>query len=219
MRQGDKISLNPYPETFLFDIGRVLLNFDFESSLKKLIPESINNPSERIQHILEKKDALETGLINPASYADWALKILGSEASVEQFYQAWQQIFTVNKAMWNRVRQLARNGHSLILISNINAIHCPWIFTTYPEFSLFEHKVLSYQIGVLKPELAIYQYAINTYKLKPESTVYIDDLPQNIASGRALGFQCWQYDLNDHQAFDSWLEKTLAARQFNKIVN
>ena len=70
----------------------------------------------------------------------------------------------------------------------------------------------AFEIGALKPEFAIYQYAINTYQLDPTSTVYIDDQPQNIISGKELGFKCWQYDLNDHQAFEIWLEKTLTRR-------
>lgn len=210
MSRGDKAKSAFYPKTFLFDIGRVLLNFDFESSLTKLIPENISNPKERIQRVLEQKDTLEAGLIDPINYANWALQTLGSNAPLNQFYHTWQQIFTVNEPMWRCVRQLAYKGHSLMLISNISAIHCPWIFTAYPEFSYFGHKVLSFEIGMLKPELAIYQYAINTYQLDPASIIYIDDQPQNIASGEKLGFQCWQYDLNHHQAFEIWLEKILA---------
>lgn len=211
MLQSNQTTSSPHSKAFLFDIGRVLLDFDFESSLSKLIPDRINNPKERIQYVLEQKNALESGLIIPQSYARWALKIFESEATLEQFYQAWQQIFIANEPMWRCVRQLARKNHPLILLSNINAIHCPWIFTAYPEFSYFEHKILSFEIGALKPEFAIYQYAINTYQLDPASTVYIDDQPQNIISGKEFGFHCWQYDLNHHQAFEIWLERMLAA--------
>ncbi|MBP6057389.1 MAG: HAD-IA family hydrolase [Nitrosomonas sp.] len=210
MRQDDKAKSTFYSRTFLFDIGRVLLDFDFESSLVKLIPERMDNAKERIQQVLGQKDTLEAGLIDPISYAKWALTVLESDATVAQFYQAWQQIFTVNKPMWRCIRQLAKKNHQLILLSNISAIHCPWIFTTYPKFSYFKHKVLSFEVGILKPELAIYQYAINTYRLDPSSTIYIDDQPQNITSGKKLGFQCWQYDLKNHQTFETWLEKTLA---------
>lgn len=192
-------------KTFLFDIGRVLLDFDFESSLMRLIPKGIDKPDERIKQVLQCKDALEYGQTNPASFADWALRILESEATREQFYQTWQQIFTVNEPMWQCVREFADNNHALILISNINAIHCPWIFTKYPEFSYFERKILSFEVGILKPDPAIYQYAINKYRLDPLATIYIDDQPQNIISGQKSGFLCWQYDLNHHQAFENWL--------------
>lgn len=198
-------------KTFLFDIGRVLLDFDFESSLARLIPPGTDDARERIRSVLQRKDALESGQIDPTGFADWALNILRSNATREQFYQAWQQIFTVNEPMWRCVRKLARNDYSLILISNINAIHCPWIFTAYPEFAFFEHRILSFEVGSLKPELAIYHYAINTYQLDPAKTIYIDDQPQNIITGQELGFLCWQYDLNHHQAFEIWLKNTLTA--------
>lgn len=208
---SNQTTLPSSPKTFLFDIGRVLLDFDYESSLAKLIPQRISNPEELIQQVLAQKDALEAGLIDPASYARRALQILESDATLEQFCQAWQQIFTINQPMWQCVHQLAQQKHQLILISNINAIHCPWLFTAYPEFSYFAHKVLSFEVGALKPEFAIYHHAINTYKLDPAATIYIDDQSENIASGQELGFQCWQYDLNNHQAFEIWLEKTLAS--------
>lgn len=207
--QQESSTSSPPTKKFLFDIGRVLLDFDFESSLMRLIPKGIDKPYERIEQVLQYKDSLECGQISPASFADWALKTLGSKATPEQFYQTWRQIFTVNELMWRCVRKLASNNHSLILISNINAIHCPWIFSTYPEFSYFEHKILSFEIGILKPEPAIYQYAIDKHLLDPAATIYIDDQPQNIAVGQEFGFQCWQYDLNQHQAFEAWLARIL----------
>ena len=212
MQQETAISSFP-TKTFLFDIGRVLLDFDFESSLMRLIPRGIDKPHERIKQVLQYKDVLECGRTSPANFAGWALRTLESEASPEQFYQTWRQIFTVNELMWHCVRKLANNNHPLILISNINAIHCPWIFTTYPEFSYFEHKILSFEVGILKPEPAIYQYAINQYGLDPTATIYIDDQPQNIAAGQKFGFQCWQYDLNQHQAFEAWLARILTIAQ------
>ncbi|UJP08221.1 MAG: hypothetical protein LZF84_03705, partial [Nitrosomonas sp.] len=64
-------------KTFLFDIGRVLLDFDFESSLARLIPSGTADAHERIGSVLHRKDALESGQIDPAGFADWTLSILG----------------------------------------------------------------------------------------------------------------------------------------------
>jgi len=197
------------PRTFLFDIGRVLLDFDFHSSLIQLIPKHIHQPLQLIDEVLERKDALETGLVDPVSYASWALKILRSDATEQEFYQAWRHIFTLNEPMWSRIRQLEKH-HRLVLISNINAIHCPWIFKAYPEFRYFKHSVLSYEVGVLKPELGIYQHAIDAYRLDPSTTFYIDDQPQNIEAGKNFGFKCWQYELTNHRAFEQWLDEVLA---------
>jgi putative hydrolase of the HAD superfamily len=192
--------------TFLFDIGRVLLDFDFESSLLRLLPPGTIDPARRLGILLEHKDAFETGAIEPDDYITWALGVLGSEATPAEFREAWQRVFTPNVPMWDCVRRLATGGHRLILFSNTNALHCPWMFGVYPEFALFEAAVLSFEIGHIKPGPAIYQYAVETHGLIPDCTLYIDDLASNITTGREFGFHCWHYDLNDHPAFERWLE-------------
>ncbi len=191
--------------TFLYDIGRVLLDFDFESSLARLLPPDCNDPHGRLERLLERKDEFESGAIGADDYIKWATGVLGSDASPDQFRHAWRHIFTPNAPMWERVRDLHRCGHRLILFSNTNGIHCPWVFDEFPEFSLFHEAVLSFEVGAIKPHPPIYRHALDTHGLGPEQTLYIDDLPQNIATGRDFGFHCHQYDLRNHAAFDEWL--------------
>lgn len=195
--------------TFLFDIGRVLLDFDFEPSLSRLFPENTPDPRERLTKLLDRKDEFEAGRVEVDAYVAWALEVLDCEVSPEQFIHAWRQIFIVNEPMWACVRQLIAQGHRLILFSNTNGIHCPWIFETYPEFSLFHGAVLSFEIDAIKPHPSFYQHAIDQYQIDPSDTLYIDDLPDNIATGRDFGFGCWQYDQKDHAAFESWLADQL----------
>jgi len=191
--------------TCLFDIGRVLLDFDFESSLARLLPHGILDPAARLGRLLERKDDFETGAIHPDDYIVWALGVLGSDASPAAFRAAWQGIFTPNKPMWECVRKIACGGHRLIIFSNTNALHCPWLFEAYPEFSVFDGAVLSFETGHVKPRPEIYQHAVNVHELVADDTLYIDDLAENIATGRRFGFHCWQYDLNNHPAFERWL--------------
>jgi glucose-1-phosphatase len=195
--------------TFLFDIGRVLLDFDFESSLVRLL-QSDGAAAERLQRLLARKDEFEAGGVDAESYIAWALATMECSATADEFTHAWRNIFTPNEPMWKHVRELAAEGHRLILFSNTNAIHCPWIFETYPEFSLFPEAVLSYQAGSIKPHPDIYRHAIEKHGLDPSATRYIDDLPENIVAGREHGFRCFQYDLKEHAPFEQWLAKELA---------
>lgn len=199
---------DPSPLTFLFDIGHVLLDLDFESSLARLLPAGAGR--EQLAILLDKRDEFEAGAIAPDAYIAWALRELGSDATAEEFRHAWRHIFTPIEPMWDTVRALSAAGHRLILFSNTNAIHCPWIFEEYPDFELFPEAVLSYRVGAVKPQPPIYQHAIDTYGLDPTRTLYLDDLPANIAGGRAFGFRCHQYDLADHPAFERWLAADLA---------
>ncbi len=194
---------------FLFDIGKVLLDFDFEASLRKFLPTTHPDPSAALDRLLARKDEFEAGQISTEDYTRWALETLDSDASTEVFHHAWRNIFTPNLPMWETVRKLNSAGHRLILFSNINGIHSPWIFEEFPEFSLFHGAILSYEVGAIKPQLEIYQHAIDKYDLVPENTLYIDDLPANIATGKQLGFQTHTYQLTNHSAFELWLSSHL----------
>jgi putative hydrolase of the HAD superfamily len=165
-----------------------------------------------MERLMERKDEFEAGRIDVESYVTWALEVLDTDVTPDEFRHAWRQIFTRHEPMWETVRKLSAEGHRLILFSNTNAIHCPWVFEEFPEFSLFPEAVLSYQTGFVKPEPEIYHYAIREHGLVPEETLYIDDLPQNIATGRELGFRTWQYDMKDHAAFETWLASHLKSK-------
>jgi glucose-1-phosphatase len=196
--------------TFLFDIGKVLLDFDFETSLEKFLPGDHPDPAAALSELLAKKDDFEAGRISVPDYTGWALATLGSSASHDDFHHAWRNIFTPNEPMWRTVRNLHAAGHRLILFSNTNAIHCPWVFEAYPEFSLFHGAILSYETGSIKPEPEIYRHAIAKYSLVPEKTLYIDDLPANIATGNQFRLRTHQYQLDNHQAFEQWLAEQLS---------
>jgi putative hydrolase of the HAD superfamily len=197
--------------TFLFDIGKVLLDFHFEPSLSRLLPQDHPDPHASLSLLLAKKDEFEAGRISVPDYTAWALATLGSTASHEDFHQAWRHIFTPNEPMWESVRSLHAAGHRLILFSNTNAIHCPWVFEAYPELSLFHGAVLSYEVDSIKPHPEIYQHAIDKYSLIPGKTLYIDDLPANIATGKRFGLRTHQYHLDNHPAFEDWLENELSS--------
>lgn len=63
----------------LIDIGNVLLHVDFETSLKRLVPEELADPRGRIESLLEKKDEFEAGRIDDDEYIAWASKKLSFE--------------------------------------------------------------------------------------------------------------------------------------------
>lgn len=201
---------------FLIDIGKVLLDFDFTPSLSKLLPAGHPDPASSLAKLLAKKDDFEAGLITVPDYTAWAIGILGTGIMAEEFHSAWRDIFIPNAPMWETVRKLAAQGHRLILFSNTNAIHCPWVFGAYPELSLFHGAVLSFETGSIKPHPEIYQHAIAKYSLVPENTLYIDDLPANIETGRQFGFKTHQYDLTNHGAFESWLSIQLSSPDHNR---
>ncbi len=57
-------------------------------------------------------------------------------------------------------------------------------------FKYFSGIIISGKIKMIKPDLDIFNYAIKTYNLKPEETVFIDDCPNNINAAKSIGMRC-----------------------------
>jgi len=190
--------------TFLFDIGNVLLKLHFERFDAAVLPTpSTLMPPE----MLSLKDPYETGAISNDEFIQRSLAILKCSLSTQEFTAAWQNIFSPNTPMWDVVEKLHRSGHRLILFSNTNALHAEKFLADHTIFSLFEHHHFSQDVGAIKPHLEFYQAAIDAYGILPTETIYLDDLPENIATGRDFGFLSFQYDLEDHASCLAWLRE------------
>lgn len=196
------------PTAALFDIGNVLVHVDFQPALLKLIPPGTADPKVRIESLLEKKDEYESGALSDDEFVPWASRRLGFEGSPEEFRAAWCSIFSPVTAMWPVVSFLRSLGTRLFLFSNTNGLHADWLLENVPDLrELFEAAVFSHEVGAIKPDEAIYHFATRTHGLDPTDTLYIDDLPENIATGHRLGFRSHQYDASEHHRFVAWLDE------------
>ena len=195
---------------FLFDIGNVILEVDFHTPLRRLLPSAANRDA-LIEILLTRKDELEAGRIATDEFLTWAIATAAPGWSVAQFTAAWLDVFRPIEPMAQTIAALAAAGHRLILFSNTNDLHASHAFARFPVFQHFHGAVYSHLVGAMKPDEAIYQHAIDRFSLTPADTLYIDDLAANIATGRRLGFRCWQYDFTDHSSFAAWLAAELAA--------
>lgn len=195
--------------TFLFDIGKVLVNFNIEKSLSEIVPPEHPNHDEAIATVLNARDHFESGKMDGDEFARWAADLL--RTTPEAFVPAWCEIFTKNEPMWRVVEKLAAKGHTLLLFSNTNPLHWEQLERQLAaEFTMFHGAVISYKVGVMKPHEDIYHHTIRHYGLDPAEVIYIDDLEPNIVAGKAAGFTTFQYDIHNHDEFVSWLEPKLS---------
>ena len=77
-------------------------------------------------------------------------------------------------------------GFPMGLVSNIASYRAGWL----KEFELapfFDTMALSCELGVMKPERAIYLAAVEGIGVKPEECVFVDDVPPYVEAARKLG--------------------------------
>jgi putative hydrolase of the HAD superfamily len=190
----------PVIRAFLFDIGNVLVRFDFGAAYRALAPLSgIQHSSELLARIEEVKLRYEDGQVSRADFLGKVFDFLEFRGSEEDFIAAWQGIFTPNEPMIRLVRSL-HGRFPLFLLSNTNCMHVEGLFRDFDVFSLFSGGTYSHVARASKPERRIFEIACAEHGLAPESTFFIDDLPANIGTAQQLGFLTHQYHPDQHEA-------------------
>ena len=185
---------------FLFDIGNVLLKFDFSLALRAVADRSeVHDETEILARIDRIKWSYEDGQIDRAAFLRGVFDVLRYRGTEAQFIAAWEDIFAANTPMFALVEHLAKT-HPLYLLSNTNDIHRDYIFRTYEVFARFTGGTYSYAARASKPGREIYEHACRAHSLDPATTFFIDDLLPNIETARALGFIAHHYHLDRHDA-------------------
>ncbi|MCF6314044.1 MAG: HAD family phosphatase [Verrucomicrobiales bacterium] len=184
---------------FLFDIGNVILKFDFSVGVRRIQDRcSETSAEDLLATISDLTVELEAGQIDVSTYVAKASERLGYSGSEKYFIRAFEDIFTLNEPMVSLIGQLHQKGHPLYLLSNTNGIHVPFFTREYAVFELFSGASYSHEIGHMKPHPQIYQSCIEQHHLNPTHTIYIDDLVANIVGGEKAGLLAIHYDPDQH---------------------
>jgi 2-haloacid dehalogenase len=86
------------------------------------------------------------------------------------------------------LRELKRQGLPLYALTNWSAETFPMARERFAFLSWFERIVVSGEVGLAKPDRAIFDLAIRQCGLTPARTVYIDDVQANVDVALGLGF-------------------------------
>ena len=189
------------PDAYLFDIGNVIITFDFSISARKIAAHSRVAPEEVLALVTPLTIDLELGAISPGDFIAAASERIGYEGDPGYFRESFADIFELNQPMVAFIESLKAAGKPLYLLSNTNGIHVPFFEATYPVFGLFDGRIYSHEVGLMKPDPAIYEVVKSTLPLDPARTIYIDDMPANCEAGTAAGFLSLPYQAKRHEEF------------------
>jgi glucose-1-phosphatase len=183
---------------FLFDIGNVLLKFDFSKALRAVAAESdVANETEALGLIDQIKVAYEDGQIDRPAFLRGVFDVLKYRGTGASFIAAWEDIFEPNEPMVMVVEQLAEQ-YPLYLLSNTNDIHRDYFLRRYAFFRHFKAGTYSDTARTSKPGRKIYEIACRQHGFAPAETFFIDDLLLNIETARELGFHTHHYHFDRH---------------------
>ena len=179
-------------ELVLFDLGGVLVRLGGVGAMRDLA--GIDSDDEVWARWLACPwvRSFERGLCSMDDFAsgvisDWGLSIAPSEF-LERFASWPEALFEGAVELVEEVRSRVPVG----CLSNTNSIHWEVQGNVWGFDQLFDFRFLSHELGLIKPDLEIFEHVVRAAGSPGAGIVFLDDNSLNVASALEMGLQAHQ---------------------------
>jgi len=178
-------------ETVVFDLGGVLIDWNPRYLYRKIF-DTEDEVDHFLDHICtrawhEKQDA---GQSTADATAERIAAFPSHRAEIEAFYDRFDEM--LGGPLDETVTVLAAlkdAGLPLFALSNWPAETFPEAKSPYEFLSWFRGLIVSGYEGVKKPDPRLFEILCARHGLSPATSLFIDDVQDNISAAQALGFQ------------------------------
>jgi putative hydrolase of the HAD superfamily len=191
-------------EAAIFDIGNVLVRFDWQLAERQFRSRIGNDTKEARDRFLVLKERFELGQVSQEAFLREAIRIIDFRGGSDEFTTIWNGIFSSNGVMEEFIIRL-RNSLPLYLLSNTSELHLAYLRERFQVLRHFADGVYSCRVECAKPDHKIFAIAAKQFGVTPSRTIYVDDLAANIESAADFGFHAIQYEWKKHSEFQKKL--------------
>jgi HAD superfamily hydrolase (TIGR01509 family) len=179
----------------VFDLGNVLLPFDYNISFNKLekVEKGLGQKFlDRYMENYETHRSFERGTIPDDEFLNIMLGYIDNKTDKQTMIDAYSKIFKVNEDAVALLPQLKKK-FKLILLSNTNSIHQKYGWGGYKFLRHFDKLILSHEVGAVKPEEKIYK-KVETFTQMPSAQhIFIDDISEYVEGAKKMGWDAVQF--------------------------
>lgn len=184
---------------FLFDLGKVVLNYDQEATMKKLA--SALNPLTALL-IFAKKDEfmaefkrdtelLESGRMTMTQFFLRLQAKTGLKLEEQQFMEIWQSGYEYYPDALAKIAELA-NKEKCAVAANLSEAQ-EEILRKREDFAPFTQWACSWKLGILRNSKEFFLKAAELLNVPPAECTYIDDREENLAFAGEAGMKTLLY--------------------------
>lgn len=185
------MSLSVRPEVVVFDLGKVLVDFDYSIAARRIARQG-RVDAAAVQRFIDQSPLLfryETGLITRREFFSEVVRETGFGGTLAEFATFFADVFSPIEPMIAMQSALRQAGVPTFIFSNTNDLAIAHIRANFPFFSGFDAYVLSYEHQAMKPQAKLYEVVENTTKRTGAAILYLDDRMENIEAGCERGWQ------------------------------
>jgi HAD superfamily hydrolase (TIGR01509 family) len=176
-------------DVIIFDLFGVIIGFDNDIVYSRLARHCADpdNAITKLNGLMAGHEVITGALTLPQIHRRLA-DDHGLALGFADFEAAWLEPYSWPIAgMAELVERLARH-YRLILLSNVDGYYWSVVRDAHPELAHFTSLLLSCDLGLAKPDPAIFRHASEVAAAPPSRCVFVDDTLANVEAARELGF-------------------------------
>ena len=179
------------PQAVVFDVGRVLFDWNLRYLFEKLIADS-GELDWFLANVVTEEWHSQSDLGRPI--AEMVAELKACHPAHAALIDAYADRFaeTIPRAIpgtHDLVHRLAGRGVPLYALTNFGAEFWLRFRPVQPIFDLFTDIVVSGEVGCMKPDPRIYAIAEARFGLGGAALFFADDSPANVAAAAARGWR------------------------------
>jgi FMN phosphatase YigB (HAD superfamily) len=172
----------------IFDLGRVLVGYDHQRTLEATADCCDGDVEALRAHVSEYGHELNVGEIDSHGMHEFLVEQEGCELDYAEFLERFSAgLSRDDQALSYAIELQNRPETTVAVISNTSDGHVRWLDEHLPELKEFDTVVMSNEVGMAKPDHAIYLLILELIDLPAEQAIFIDDLSANVEAACALG--------------------------------
>jgi FMN phosphatase YigB (HAD superfamily) len=175
-------------DAVLLDLGNVLVFHDNDHLLAQLATLGQRHPAEVAAALAPVWDPCNVGQLAGDALREAVAAAAGVPLDRDAFAAVWSCHFTPHQEVMPLVESLFGRV-KVLLLSNTNAAHLESLRPRLPILERFDDLVLSYEVGLAKPDPAIFAEALRRAGTTAGRTVFFDDIPAYVAAARTTGLR------------------------------
>jgi putative hydrolase of the HAD superfamily len=184
------VSISIPDRVVVFDYGEVISMSQSEHDRLALLGTASQRGDAFWPVYWAHRDALDKGELRVIEYWRAVAADLGTTWDLPTIQRLWAIDFrswiSVEPGTVTLLQELSDGGTRLALLSNAG-FDFGDAFRNAPFSTLFEKVFVSAELGLLKPDAAIYRHVVDELGIEPEQLVFIDNKAVNVEGATALG--------------------------------
>jgi putative hydrolase of the HAD superfamily len=175
-------------QAVIFDLGRVLIDYNHAETIAAVAAISSVDRAQIRALYNEIASASGTGEIEAEELHQFFIDRAQVSADPLLFQRAFcSSLARIEPALAYALELQQRPGVTVGVISNTNAAHVAWLDEHVPELDELDLVMMSNEIGMEKPDPAVFELALELLDVPAQQAFFVDDIAENVQTAQRLG--------------------------------